>query len=195
MNKRREKRKHEILDGVISVIAKHGFNGATTKKIAQHLGIAEGTIYRYFKSKEDIFKAIVQDKGEILQEKIIKSVSNIPDAREKLKKLIYIHFAYLEEHPEFAEIMSRELRSITKGIENIAKKYFNKYLKTLQQIIESGITQGVIKKKDKKFAALTLFGLIDVTVLNWLFSKRTYSLIKWEELIFRTFLHGFSEGN
>lgn len=114
---KKEKPKYnQILDAAVEVIAENGFHRSQVSKIAKKAGVADGTIYLYFKNKEDLLVSLFQNKMGNFIERIRKATENVDKADEKLFALIDTHFRQLSEDPHLAVVTQLELRQSDKRL-------------------------------------------------------------------------------
>ncbi|MFC7679132.1 TetR/AcrR family transcriptional regulator [Paenibacillus sp. GCM10028914] len=182
-----------ILQGALKVFAEHGYHRSQVSKIAKAAGVADGTIYLYFKRKEDILIRLFQEKLGELVGKFHASVEGITDPAEALRNVCYIHFSELESSPELAYVTQIELRQsdleLRKEIGNALKPYI--------VLIENILKQGVDEQRFQpnlniKLVRNLIFGSMDEAVTSWLISGRKYSLKDQVDDTLSFFLHGVS---
>lgn len=179
-----------ILEAAAKVFAKKGFFNARVSDIAREADVADGTIYIYFKNKDDIlislFEVIMQRFLTVVKEEL----SKIDSPEEKLRQFIKLHFKMSEENPEVAEVITIELRQSYKFIKEYKNLWFKEYLDIVSAIIKEGqekkvfradIHPGIIKR--------AIFGALDELTLYWSLSKR-YSLNECIEEINKLLLSG-----
>jgi len=165
-----------ILEAAARVFAKKGFFNSRVTDIAHEADVADGTIYIYFKNKDDIlislFEVIMQRFLSVLKEELSKLTS----PEEKLERLVKLHFKLSEENPEVAEVITIELRQSYKFIKEYKNLWFKEYLDIISGIIKEGqdkkifrtdIHPGIVKR--------AIFGALDELTLHWSLSKK-YSL-------------------
>lgn len=102
------RRREEILDAAAPVFAKHGYPGTDLQFIADALGIAKGTIYRYFPSKEQLFLAAADRGMRRLQERVDAAMHAGDDPLEQLVHAIHAYLRFFKDHPEFVELLVQE---------------------------------------------------------------------------------------
>src|SRR5690625_4686863 len=100
----------QIIEAAVEIIAENGYHGSQVSKIASKAGVADGTIYLYFKNKEDILVSVFEEKMGQFIEKTAKSIKEEKNASDKLKVLIKMHFRQLAENHHLAVVTQLELR-------------------------------------------------------------------------------------
>lgn len=167
----------QIIDAAVNVIAENGYHASQVSKIAKEAGVADGTIYLYFKNKEDVLVSLFEEKMGQFIEKIANATKEQKNTNSKLKTLIQMHFAQLEENPKLAIVTQLELRqsnySLRLQINNVLKPYLN----VIDSIIEEGKQNG--QYRDDINTALVrqmIFGTLDEVVTNWVMKESKYEL-------------------
>ena len=100
----------QIIDAAVRVFARNGFYNSRVSDIAREAGIASGTIYLYFKTKDDILVALFREKMAEFVSTLRKDIAAEPDAPAKLRRLVRLHFETLQAQPDMAEVVQVELR-------------------------------------------------------------------------------------
>jgi len=178
MTSKKEKKFDIILDAALKVIAENGFHGSQVSKIAKEAGVADGTIYLYFKNKEDILISLFQNKLGHLIDMFNESIQASTSAKDALFSICSIHFSELEKNVHLAYVTQIELRQsnieLRKAIGEIVKPYF----KLIEHILVKGIENKEFRADlDVKLARNLIFGAMDEVVSSWLISGTKYSLI------------------
>ncbi|WP_409297323.1 TetR/AcrR family transcriptional regulator [Peribacillus sp. SCS-26] len=176
MKSNRPKHK-QIIDAAVVVIAENGYHQAQVSKIAKQAGVADGTIYLYFKNKEDILISLFQEKMGVFVETIEQEIKNVDHAADKLLVLIQQHFRQLSEDRNLAIVTQLELRQSNKELRLKINDVLKGYLELMEKIIEEGIEAGEFSRSlDRKLARQMIFGTIDETVTTWVMNEQKYNL-------------------
>lgn len=176
MKKQKPKYK-QIIDAAVITIAENGYHQSQVSKIAKQAGVADGTIYLYFKNKEDILISLFQEKMGQFIEKIEEVIKGKNTATEKLFLLIENHFRILSEDRHLAIVTQLELRQTNKELRLKINEVLKKYLKLVDQILEEGIEKGEFQENlDIRLARQMIFGTIDETVTTWVMNDQKYDL-------------------
>ncbi|MFB4471906.1 TetR/AcrR family transcriptional regulator, partial [Oceanobacillus caeni] len=101
---------YQIIDAAVKVFAENGFHGSQVSKIAKAAGVADGTIYLYFKNKEDILITMFKEKMGQFIDRTVHQINQKKNANEKLLTLIEMHFTQLSEDRNLAIVTQLELR-------------------------------------------------------------------------------------
>lgn len=178
----RENKREAILAAAIKIFAQKSYNGTTTSEIAKEAGVAEGTIFRYFKTKKDILiKGVIDKFTEFVGEKFIsEQLTNIleknsdKDGREILKILIKDRIELVKKYKDIMKVVVSEslynaevATSIKKNILPKAKLFIRKFLTTY-------IEKGVFRNVDLDVAETALMGTVTAYVVQNLFLKQSY---------------------
>ncbi|MCY9670562.1 TetR family transcriptional regulator [Paenibacillus alginolyticus] len=168
---------YAILEGALKVFAEHGFHKSQVSRIAKEAGVADGTIYLYFKKKEDILTSLFQEKLGELVEKLNNGLNDQMTAREALHKVCEIHFSVLEENIHLAYLTQIELRQSDLELRKEIGLALKRYIILIENILEKGKKDGSFRPDfEVKLVRLLIFGGMDEVVTSWLISGQKYSL-------------------
>ncbi|WP_461200148.1 TetR/AcrR family transcriptional regulator [Anoxybacillus sp. TBDG-1] len=168
----------QIIDAAVIVIAENGYHQAQVSKIAKQAGVADGTIYLYFKNKEDILISLFQEKMGYFIEKIEEEIEGISSPSEKLFLLIQKHFQMLAADPHLAIVTQLELRQSNKSLRLKINEILKGYLKVVDRIVQEGIDKGEFRSDlDVRLARQMIFGTIDEMVTTWVMNEQKYDLV------------------
>lgn len=166
-----------ILDAAIAVIAEKGFHNSRVSDIADRAGVADGTVYLYFKSKEQILMAALDSGFEAFYRRAKEELATAADARAKLRILARLHLRLLNQNRNMAVVLQTELRQSAKFLAEFSQRELKGYFDLIREIIREGQTAGSIRKEvPDKIAAACLFGALDELVTSWVLSSRDYDL-------------------
>src|SRR5690625_108610 len=176
MKKNRPKYK-QIIDAAVKVIAENGYHASQVSKIAKQAGVADGTIYLYFKNKDDILVSVFQEKMGQFIEKITQSINEENRADDKLLKLIKMHFRQFENDHHLAVVTQLELRQSNIELRTHINQVLKSYLNVLDAIIQEGIDDQIFHQElNIPLVRQMIFGTIDEIVTNWVMKEHKYSL-------------------
>ena len=173
------------------VFAQSGYFNAKVSDVARTAGVADGTVYLYFKNKDDLLTSIFGwAMGEFIN-RANSELAELEDPREKLRRFAHLHFLMLEQERDIAIVFQIELRQSTKFMEQFSTTHLAQYLQMLREIIEEGQGQDIFRKKiNSKVAAKFLFGALDEMATNWVLSHKHQSLTAMVEPVLDIFLNG-----
>src|SRR5687767_2306980 len=135
-----------ILDAATTIFARRGFFGAQVADVARAAGIAAGTVYLYFRSKDEILTSIFD---RMMQEAMASgqtALADVTDPIERLRQIAHMHLARLGRDRSLAIVFQVELRQTTKFMERFSKTGLADYLLVIQKTIEAGQARGVFRK-------------------------------------------------
>lgn len=168
----------QIIDAAVIVIAENGYHQAQVSKIAKQAGVADGTIYLYFKNKEDILISLFQEKMGYFIEKIEEEIEGISSPSEKLFLLIQKHFQMLAADSHLAIVTQLELRQSNKSLRLKINEILKRYLKVVDRIVQEGIDKGEFRSDlDVRLTRQMIFGTIDEMVTTWVMNEQKYDLV------------------
>jgi len=180
-----------ILEAAVTVFAGRGFFNATVAEIAREAGVADGTIYLYFKSKDDLLAQLFDEKMAELSASAEAALAQERSAPARLRRFIQHHLAAVEKNPELAAVLIVELRQSAQALKAAEKARLHAYLDVIAQVVrdgqqrgelDSGISPAVVKR--------SLFGALDELALGWLRSGRRTSLRKTAAEVAEWFVRG-----
>lgn len=181
----------QIIDAAVIVIAENGYHQAQVSKIAKQAGVADGTIYLYFKNKEDILISLFQEKMGSFVEKIEEKIAGIESSAEKLLMMVETHFRILAEDPQLAVVTQLELRQSNKELRLRINHVLKGYLKVIDQILLEGIESGEFASDlNVRLARQMIFGSMDETATTWVMSDLKYDLPSQAAPVHKLLLNG-----
>lgn len=167
----------QIIDAAVEVIAENGYHQSQVSKIAKQAGVADGTIYLYFKNKEDILISLFKEKMGQFIERMEEEVKEKTTAKEKLALVIKQHFTLLGNDRHLAIVTQLELRQSNIKLRLKINDILKGYLNMLDTILTEGIESGEWKDNlDVRLARQMIFGTIDETVTTWVMNDQKYDL-------------------
>ena len=176
---KKEKPKYrQIIDAAIVVIAENGYHQSQVSKIAKQAGVADGTIYLYFKNKEDILISVFDEKMEMFADRLHEIIEEPISASEKLYKMVENHFTVLSADRHLATVTQLELRQSNLALRLRINAVLKNYLVLLDTILKEGIANGEFDKNmDIRLARQMVFGTIDETTTTWVMNEYKYNLV------------------
>ncbi|MCU9614143.1 TetR family transcriptional regulator [Caldibacillus lycopersici] len=181
----------QIIDAAVVTFAENGYHQSQVSKIAKNAKVADGTIYLYFKNKEDILISVFQEKMGQFVEKLEEVIQGENSASEKLRLLIENHFRILSEDSNLAIVTQLELRQTNKELRAQINEILKGYLQLVDQILIQGIETGEFSKElDTRLARQMVFGTIDETVTTWVMNEQKYDLVRLAPKVKDMLIHG-----
>ena len=182
---------HQILEAAIKVFAEQGFHQATISQIAREAGVADGTIYLYFKNKEDIMVNFFGYKTKEVFGRFREEVDKADNARDKLRLLIKRHLEEFQRDRNMAVLYQTETRRFSRMCEEQIREMSKLYLDLVSEIVESGQDEGLMRK-DLYMGLVKRFiiGAIDEVINTWLHSGGSYDLVSMADPLVDLFIRG-----
>lgn len=181
----------QIIEAAVRVFARRGYYNSRVSDIAREAGIAAGTIYLYFKTKDDILVTLFRDKMAEFVGALRKAIAGEPDAASKVRRLVSLHFSMLEENPDLAEVVQVELRQGQKFFRGASSQEIGAYFALIGSVLEEGVAQGRFRSNlPIKVATKMLFGAMDQVATSWVLGKRGYQLVDTADAVAEIFLQG-----
>jgi TetR/AcrR family transcriptional regulator, fatty acid metabolism regulator protein len=184
-------KREAILRAAITVFAHNGYFNSKVADIAREAGVADGTVYLYFKSKEEILHSVFDRSVEEALAEAKKKIESFSDPREKLRQIAYLHLERLGADRDLAVVFQVELRGSTKFMEEFSAAGFAEYLSLIRSTFEEGQQAGLFRPDlNAKVVSKILFGALDEMATNWILSKRRYKLVSMADQVLDIFLNG-----
>jgi len=163
----RDKRER-ILAAAVKVFAKHGFYATRVSDIAREAGVADGTIYLYFKNKDDVLISIFDDRIRRLIEVLQREIASCDTTEERLRRIIEIQLGLLEEERDLAEVVTVNLRQSSRMLKQYATPLFMEYLGVIASVIADGQREGSVRSDvSPRLAARSMWGGLDGIAVTW----------------------------
>jgi TetR/AcrR family transcriptional regulator, fatty acid metabolism regulator protein len=167
---KRDKRER-ILAAAERIFARHGFFAAKVSDVAKEAGVADGTIYLYFKNKDDLLISLFERRMQQLNGGLKAAIAGKPP-REALRAFVRTYMQILQAEPTATEVLTIELRSSTKFMKEYDNPEFVDFLRTLGGIISSAQDAGELDTSiPPHIAARMIFGLLDELALAWVLAR------------------------
>ena len=187
----RADKREAILRAATDVFAGRGFFNAQVADVARAAGVAAGTVYLYFRSKDDLLVSIFE---RTMREAIAEGracVAPLGDPVEQLRALARVHLDRMGRDRSLAVVFQVELRQSTKFMERFSATLLREYLGIIRGIIAAGQETGAFRSGiNPTLAAKLFFGGLDEMATNWVLSKRRYSLAGESDAIVDLFVGG-----
>lgn len=189
---RKEKPKYkQIIDAAVIVIAENGYHQAQVSKIAKQAGVADGTIYLYFKNKEDILISIFEDKMAVFINRLQVIVDRNETASEKLQKMIESHFKVQTDNKHLGIVTQLELRQSNIEVRAKINAILKGYLDLIDEILRQGVNAGDFRADmDIRLARQCIFGTIDEVTTSWVMKDQKFDLLALAPKVYELLLNG-----
>jgi TetR/AcrR family fatty acid metabolism transcriptional regulator len=176
-NKQKTDKYQRILESAVKVFAERGFHESTISQIAKEAGVADGTIYLYFKNKEDILVHFFNFKTRQVFTLFREAVNGAEAAEGKLRNLIHRHLVEFQQDRHMAILYQAETHRTNRLAENQIREMSKLYLDLVAEIVERGQQEGAIRRD--LYVGLVkrlIIGAVDEVINTWLHSDGNYDL-------------------
>jgi TetR/AcrR family fatty acid metabolism transcriptional regulator len=181
----------QIIDAAVRVFARNGFYNSRVSDIAREAGIASGTIYLYFRTKDEILVTLFREKMAAFVAALRTEIGRERDPEAKIRRLVRQHFEVLEASPDLAEVVQVELRQGQKFFRGASAYEISAYFELIGSVLREGVAAGVFRHDlPVKIATKMLFGALDQMTTSWVLGKRGYRLADAAEPVANIFLKG-----
>ncbi len=189
-----ENGKHDaILRAAISVFARNGYFNSKVSDVAREAGVADGTVYLYFKNKDDLLFSIITEMLDSFIAHVRAAIAPLPSPLAQLREIARLHLDMLGRDRDLAVVFEVEIRHSTKFMEEFSTKKLSEYLDLIQQVIEAGQRAGEFRPGiNPRIATKVFFGALDEMATNWILSRRGKPLAEAVEPVLDLLLHGFA---
>lgn len=187
--------KHQrILNAAIKVFASKGFFQTKVSEIAKEAGVADGTVYVYFKNKDDLLISIFEVKMREVIAQFRRETQAKDDAQARLECLVRMHLAEFQANPDLAAVFQLELRQSNRFMREYGKSELKEYLDLIGEIVEQGQQEGIFRREiPPRVVKRFIFGTLDEIVSTWVLTGMKYDLESVAEPVFDLFLRGIKQ--
>lgn len=182
---------HQILEAAVRVFARQGFYQSTVAKIAREAGVADGTIYLYFKNKDDILVQFFSFRAKQVFESFREAVDRADSSLDKLRNLVRRHLAEFQRDRDGAVVYQVETHQSSRLAEAQIKEMSQMYRDLISEIVEQGQQDGTIRKD--LYVGLVkrlIIGAVDEVINTWLHSDGQYDLVSMADPLVELFMKG-----
>ena len=166
--KRGADKRERILRAAIKVFARKGFYATRVSEIAKAAGVADGTIYLYFKNKDDVLVSIFEDRITKLLAFLRAEIEKADGIEDKVRVVVELQLGLLEEQRDLAEVVTVNLRQSSRLLKQYAAPLFTEYLELIAGVIADGQREGVLRDDvSPRVVARGLWGALDGVALTW----------------------------
>jgi len=183
-----------LLRAAIDTFAARGFFNAQVADVARAAGVAAGTVYLYFRSKDDLLTSIFERTMKEVIAAGRASIAGIDDPVERLRTIARLHLDRLGRDRALAVVFQVELRQSTKFMERFSATQLREYLGIIRDLVADGQARRVFRRDvNPTLAAKLIFGAIDEMATNWILSRRRYALAGDSDAIVDFLIGGLAE--
>jgi len=181
----------QILEAAIRVFARQGYYNSTISQVAREAGVGDGTIYLYFKNKDDILDNFFSYKTTQIFSQFKEEVDCCDNALDKLCQLVTCHLKEFEQNRDLAVVYEVETRMRRHLSDEKIKEMSRMYFDLVAEIVDQGQAEGTIRKNIPiHLVKQYLIGAVDEVITTWLYSSRDYRLIAMAEPLVDLIING-----
>jgi len=180
-----------ILKAATKVFAQHGFFQSQVADVARVAGVAAGTVYLYFESKDDLLVSIFEQSMQTVLAEGRAAIDGVDDPAERLRLIARLHLERLGRDKDLAVVFQVELRQSVKFMERFSETFLQDYFKMIRQAIADGQQDGMFRKDISATTATKIFfGALDEMATNWVLSRRKHDLRAEADAVVDLFING-----
>ncbi len=180
-----------ILDAAVAIFADKGFFNSRIADIADRADVADGTVYLYFKNKEEILMTAINTAFDAFMRHARTEVEKLPSPAERLRRLAFLHLDALGSNRNLAVVFQMELRQSTRFLSEFSHDHMVEYLGLVRAAIAEGQAKGIFRRDmSDKIAANCFFGALDEMVTSWVLSGHEYRLSNVADTVLDILLNG-----
>jgi TetR/AcrR family fatty acid metabolism transcriptional regulator len=185
---------YQILEAAVRVFARQGFHQSTVAQIAKEAGVADGTIYLYFKNKDDILVQFFSVRTKQVFESFREAVDTAENSTDKLRNLVRRHLVEFQRDKDGAVVYQVETHQNSRLAEAQIREMSKMYRDLISEIIEQGQQEGAIRKDlyvglVKRF----IIGAVDEVINTWLHTEEEYDLVSMADPLVELFIKGIEQ--
>jgi TetR/AcrR family fatty acid metabolism transcriptional regulator len=180
-----------ILDAAVEVIAENGYFNSPVSAIAARAGVADGTVYLYFKSKDDLLRTAIDTTLGRFYAVVEERFKTLHDPREQLEYIAQVHLESSTRNRSMAILMQTEMRQSAKFVAEFSHKHLVRYIQVVREVVRRGQQAGVFRRDvSDGVVAHCLFGAIDELLSSAVFTGREYDAKATAKQVMDVVLHG-----
>lgn len=181
-----------ILEAAAAVFANKGFFNSRISDIADRAGVADGTVYLYFKNKEEILMTVINTAFDAFMRHARTELEKLPDPAERLRRLAFLHLDAMSSNRDLAVVFQMELRQSTRFLSEFSHQHLVEYFNLVRDAIREGQASGRFRAEmPEKVTANCFFGALDEMVTSWVLSRHDFPLAQSGDAVVQILLKGF----
>lgn len=183
------KTKRKIFETSMKLFAQKGYDATSVEDITEAVGVAKGTLYYHFSSKEEIFNFLIEEGTKLLQNSIDIKTSKYSNYIEKIKAIVLIEVKIVEKYEDFITILLSQFWGNEERNKK-CKQYIFEYINKIEKIVNDGMKLGQIKKGNPQIVASEIYGLICSSLVYKIREKEKFNIM----MIYKEFDNTVIEG-
>jgi TetR/AcrR family fatty acid metabolism transcriptional regulator len=182
-----------ILEAAVEVIAERGYFNSPVSAIAKRAGVADGTLYLYFKSKDEVLRTAIDTTFDGFFKQVEAQFQVLTDPRERLEYIVRIHLESHSINRSMTVLMQTEMRQSAGFIAEFSHHHLVRYIQLVREVIREGQGQGIFRQDvSDGFVAHCMFGAIDELLSSAVFTGREYDAKATARQLLDVLLHGIA---
>mgnify|MGYP005769878755 CR=1 FL=1 len=188
------KTKRKIFETSMKLFAEKGYDATSIEDITATVGVAKGTLYYHFSSKEEIFNFLIEEGVKLLQNSVDIKTSKLENYIDKLKAVILIQIKIVKKYEDFITMLLAQYYG--KGARNKkCQQHVYEYIHKIEEIVEEGMEAGQIKQGNSKVMASEIYGVIASTLVYKMKNEEDINVIKLYREFENTIIDGLKQKN
>ena len=183
------KTKRKIFETSMKLFAEKGYDATSIEEITATVGVAKGTLYYHFSSKEEIFNFLIEEGVNLLQNSIDIKTEKLDNYIDKIKAVVLIEIKIVNKYEDFITMLLGQFYG--KGTRNkMCQQYIYRYIDKIEKIVEEGIEAEQIKEGNPKVIASEIYGVIASTLVYKMKNKQDIDVVKLYREFEKTVIEG-----
>jgi len=183
-----------ILDAAVEVIAERGYFNSPVSAIAKRAGVADGTVYLYFKSKDDVLRTAIDTTFNRFHKQVEEQFKTLTDPRAQLEYIAQVHLESHATNRSMAILMQTEMRQSAKFIAEFSHHHLVRYIQVVREVVRRGQQEGLLRKDiSDGLVAHCMFGAIDELLSSAVFTGRVYDAKATASQVMDVLLNGIAD--
>jgi len=165
-------KRQNILNAALKTFVKRGYPETRVAEIAAEAGVAEGTLYNYFQSKEELLLALFDEKWSQIIHGIKEKIRRLDDPNDKLKAIFSLVVRMFKKNRQLAELFMIDIKQSSIFLNNYTINRIVEFLDLIEEILEEGKRKGIYRKDlDARVAKMIIFGAAQGILLSWVLGE------------------------
>ena len=183
------KTKRKIFETSMKLFAEKGYDATSIEEITATVGVAKGTLYYHFASKEEIFNFLVEEGIKLLQNSIDIKTTKLTNYIDKIKAIVLIEIKIVLKYEDIITILLSQFY-VKEARNQKCQKHIYEYISKIEEIVKEGIEQGQIKQGDPKAIASEIYGLICSSLVYKVRNQQNFEVMKLYKEFENTVIEG-----
>ena len=183
------KTKRKIFETSMKLFAQKGYDATSIEEITATVGVAKGTLYYHFSSKEEIYNFLIEEGMKLLQNSIEIKTAKLPNYIDKIKAIVLIQLKIIVKYEDLITILLSQFWG-NETRNQMCKKHIYHYIATIEAIVREGIEKKEIKNGNPKVIASEIYGLICSSLIYKLRDEKDIDVMKLYKELEATVIEG-----